>query len=313
MSLPPYQIAPPDVLVIDALTVVPRPPYKIHALDYLLIQIAPESVPKDFPKELLIAGVFSVGTEGTVNLGANYQSVQVLGMTLKEAQKAILQRLRKVLKKEVGDTVRVSVELAQSRAMVQVRGQHLVRPDGTVGLGTYGSVHVAGLTIAEAKQAIEEHLSQFLLEPEISLDVAGYNSKVYYVITDGAGSGQLVIRLPITGNETVLDAIGQINGLGTVASPKHIWLARPTPADEDSEQILPVDWIAITKRGKTATNYQVLPGDRIYVDSQSIVKVDNIVAKVLAPIERIFGAILLGDTTVNALQSRTIGGTGTTP
>ena len=40
-----------------------------------------------------------------------------------------------------------------------------------------------------------------------------YNSKVYYVITEGAGAGDLVARLPITGNETVLDAISQINGL----------------------------------------------------------------------------------------------------
>ena len=56
-----------------------------------------------------------------------------------------------------------------------------------------------------------------------------YNSKVYYVITEGAGQGDLVARLPITGNETVLDAISQINGLSRLSS-KNIWIARPTPS-----------------------------------------------------------------------------------
>src|SRR5262245_63615217 len=31
-----------------------------------------------------------------------------------------------------------------------IQGQFLVRPDGTVGLGVYGSVHVTGLTCDEA-------------------------------------------------------------------------------------------------------------------------------------------------------------------
>ena len=38
------------------------------------------------------------------------------------------------------------------------------------------------------------------------MDVQGFNSKLYYVILDGGGAGQQVVRLPVTGNETVLDA-----------------------------------------------------------------------------------------------------------
>src|SRR5438270_577635 len=80
-------------------------------------------------------------------------------------------------------------ELAEYRGQQQVRGEHLVRPDGTVGLGTYGEVHLAGFTLLEAKAAIEAHLSQFIQKPEISLDVAGYNSKVYFVVFDQGGFG----------------------------------------------------------------------------------------------------------------------------
>ena len=52
----------------------------------------------------------------------------------------------------------------------------------------------------------------------MSVDVLAYNSKVYYVIMDGGGYGQQIVRLPCTGNETVLDAIAQVNGLPQVAS-----------------------------------------------------------------------------------------------
>jgi polysaccharide export outer membrane protein len=311
VQLPPYEIAPPDILVIDALNVVPKPPYRIHALDYLFIQLVPESLPKDFPKELMIGGVFPVTPEGTVNLGLTFQSVELAGKTLEEARKAIEERLKKILKKEIGQGIRVAVELAQSRAMVQIRGEHLVRPDGTVGLGLYGSVPVAGLTIDEAKNVIETHLSRFLLNPEISLDVSGYNSKVYYVVTDGGGSGEQVARLPITGHETVLDAISGIYGLPAVASKKKIWVARPAPGDAEP-QILPVHWSDIVRGGSTATNYQIFPGDRIYVNSQGLVKTDNILAKVLSPIERVLGITLLGNTTEHAFERFSRSGSGTT-
>jgi polysaccharide export outer membrane protein len=308
VALPPYEIQPPDVLVIDAVTVVPKPPYRISALDYLYIQLAPDNLPKDFPPDLLIAGLFPVGPDGTVNLGARLQTVEVTGKTLEEATKAIEDRIKKLVKKEFRTGIRVSVELARSRAMLQIRGEHLVRPDGTVGLGSYGSVPVAGLTIDEARKVIETYLAQYLLKPEISLDVAGYNSKVYYVVTDGGGSGEQVARLPITGHETVLDAISGIYGLPAVASKKQIWIARPLPAETNETQILPVDWKAIVMNGKTATNYQIFPGDRVYVNSQTLVKTDNILAKVISPIERILGVTLLGNTTEHAFERFSRGG-----
>ena len=48
------------------------------------------------------------------------------------------------------------------------------------------------------------------------MDVLAYNSKVYYVITDGGGAGEQVYRIPSNGNETVLDAIAAIEGIVAV-------------------------------------------------------------------------------------------------
>jgi polysaccharide biosynthesis/export protein len=190
-----------------------------------------------------------------------------------------------------------------------ITGPHLVRPDGTIGLGSYGSVFVAGMTLEGAKeQIVQVVLQRQKLEPKeirehLKVDVAAFNSKFYYIITDGGGFGQQVIRVPYTGNETVLDAMAQIQGLPAVASKKRMWIARATPSDHTHPYILPVDWCGVSQRGSAATNYQLYPGDRLYVDSNQFIKLDSTLAKFLAPIERLLGVTLLTTSVINSIKS----------
>ncbi len=189
----------------------------------------------------------------------------------------------------------------------QVRLQTPVSMDGTINLGIYGLVYVAGMTVEQARDAVTEQLRKRIKtieSNEVALEVAAYNSKVYYIITDGGGYGQTVSRFPATGNETVLDALAQIGGLPAVSSKKHIWLARATPG-HSAPQIMPIDWIGLTQRGEAATNYQIFPGDRIYVSSDPWVRIDTWLARRLAPINQLFGAALLGSTTVNSIKGTT--------
>lgn len=284
VNLPTYVVEPPDILLIDAVKLVPRPPYKIEPLDGLLIQVS--GVLQTDP----IGGIYPVDPDGSLNLGLAYGVIQnIAGKTLEEAKQAIESFLKVKYQKP-----EALVALGQSRGLQQIRGDHLVRPDGTVSLGSYGDVHVAGQTLPRVKATIEAHLSQFLQNPEISIDVGGYNSKVYYIIADGAGQGQQVIRLPITGNETVLDALSLIGGMNAFGSQRRIWIARPAPSELCCQQILPVDWKAITQTGSARTNYQLLPGDRLFINSNSLVGLDIFMARAIAPVERLFGITLLG-------------------
>src|SRR6185437_15017850 len=120
-----------------------KPPYRIEAMDVLLINVA-ETLPNQ-----PISGPFNVAPDGTVNLGYSYGVVRVAGYTLEEAGRAMQTHLRRALRDP-----QVAVALASFRGVQQTRGEHLVTPDGTLNLGTYGSVNVVGLTIAEAKAKI---------------------------------------------------------------------------------------------------------------------------------------------------------------
>ena len=181
------------------------------------------------------------------------------------------------------NAVEVSVSVFQKSGQQHVAGEHLVAPDGTVNLGLYGRVYVAGKTVPKAREAVEKRLAQFFEKPRVSLDVFVYNSKFYYVIVERPGNmGDQVARMPVSGNETVLDAIAQLGGIES-ASLRRIWISRPAESG-GTDRILPVDFEAITRKGATETNYQLLPGDRLFIsetlpESHKSAKIEDVVDK----------------------------------
>ncbi len=295
--LPEYVIEPPDILTIEGIHIIPKSPYKLKSLDALNIQVQGTLPNQELPT------LFTVEPGGIVQLGVPFGAVKVAGMSVEEAEVAILERFKKHLQEP-----QVVVSLAQLAASQQLLGECLVQPDGPTTLGSYGSISVIGKTTTEAKTAIESHLSQWLDDPVISINVQAFNSKADYVVLQGAGLGDGVYRLPVTGNETVLDAIANIQGLEQVSSKK-IWIARPT-SDCSRVQILPVDWYAVTERASPETNYQILPGDRVFIAEDKLVAFDTRIAKLTAPLERIMGFVLLGTGTTTRLSGPVLRGGG---
>ncbi|MDB5311285.1 MAG: hypothetical protein JWO38_5487 [Gemmataceae bacterium] len=301
VTLPEYVVEPPDILQINAVQLVPLPPYRVQSLDTLAVQV-PNALPI-----APIGGLYAVDPEGNIDLGPSYGVVSVAGLTLAEAKAAVVKQLRVQLKDP-----EVSVSIAQSRGLQQIAGGHLVRTDGTVDLGTYGSVPVTGLTLTQAREQIEARLARFLQSPQVTVDVLAYNSKVFYIIFDGGGNGLQIYRLPITGNDTVLDALSQVYGLGPVSNKHALWVARPSPSLAGCDQVLPVDLVGIITKGRTETNYQLLPGDRLYVKAKPLIAIDTALARFLAPAERLFGFTLLGSSVIRQLQSFPASNNGTT-
>ena len=296
--LPEYVIEPPDILSIEGIHIIPKAPYSLRVLDVLNVQVFSELLPGDE-----IGGSYVVEPGGVITLGGRYGVVKVAGLTAEQAKEAIIARLSEHL-----DAPEASVVLGQISGAQNVTGQFLVGPDGTITLGSYGQVSVVGRTLNQAKAEVEAFLSQHLEDPVISMHVHAYNSKVYYIVLQGAGLGDGVYRLPITGNDTVLDAISQIQGLEQVSSKK-IWVARPARTS-GQVKILPVDYFAMTERGVTETNYQLLPGDRVFIAEDKLVAFDTSVAKFTAPLERIMGFTLLGTGTATRLSGPVLRGGG---
>jgi protein involved in polysaccharide export with SLBB domain len=291
VSHPPHRVAPPDILYLEAVRLVPKGPYKLSAMEVLQLEVTGTLPNKD------VKGLYMISPDGRINLGHSYGSVLIGNLTIDQALAAIRNHLREQVKDP-----NVNMALVQTRGMQNIKGEHLVRPDGTISLGMYGAVYVAGMTLGQVKAVIENHLAAYLVDPQISVDVFAYNSRKIYIIADGAGYGQQVIALPATGGETVLDAISRVQGLPQVASLKKIWVARPSPAGHPCSQVLPIDWKAITQAGRTETNYELFPGDRIYISSNPLIATYNYLDMMLAPVERVLGVLFLGSSTVNSFR-----------
>lgn len=321
--LPTYRVAPPDILSIEAVNNIRPPGTKLRAGDVLTVRLAnPEPLTPIDPmvnaneavllseldaQSKFLNGEFRVQPDGALDLGPVYGNVRVAGLTLPQAQMAVKRHLEGYAmtpdKKMVGIVdPQVSVTWPDIAGKQPITGEHLVRQDGTISLGIYGSVAVAGKTLAEVKQAVEAYLAEYVLEPEVNVDVLAYNSKVFYVVLDGGGAGERVAKFPVTGNETVLDAITAVEGLSEVSS-KRIWVARPAPAGSESAQVMLVNWNDIAAQGITDTNYQLLPGDRVYVQSDDMVAFDTTVGKILAPLQQIAGFTLLGTSVVRTTRN----------
>jgi polysaccharide export outer membrane protein len=157
------------------------------------------------------------------------------------------------------------------------------------------------MTQEQAKQTIETHLERYLEKPVVAIDIYAYNSKVYYIIMQNQGAGDGLVKVPIKGNETVLDAIAEINGLEDVSS-KRIWIARPSPRGSLHDQVLPVDWHALTQRADSSTNYQIMPGDRVFVAQDKWTVVNDRIAKFTSPFQRMFSSVLIGTFTARIIK-----------
>lgn len=165
---------------------------------------------------------------------------------------------------EPGDTL--LVQPADLDAPVRLPPDQTVLPDGTIDLGRYGRPVVAGHTVPDIEAMVQAAVKAKEKEPVlVNVRLVGRASKVYYVLGEVNAPG----AFPLSGRETVLDAIIAAGNLTRQASQDNIIVSRPTLPD-GCRVVFPVCWKEIVQLGDTTTNYQVMAGDRIYVPSKSL-------------------------------------------
>jgi protein involved in polysaccharide export with SLBB domain len=160
---------------------------------------------------------------------------------------------------EPGDVLLVqSVDL---NSPVGLPGDQPVLLDGTINLGKYGELKVAGKTVAAIEADVQALIKSTTPNAgQLTVRLINRVSKVYYVLGEVNAPGSF----PLSGRETVLDGIIAAGGLNDRASRRNIVLSRPT-APADCRIVLPICYREIVQVGDTSTNYQLAPGDRIFV------------------------------------------------
>ena len=223
----------------------------------------------------------SILSTGCSTLGL---SLYPTGMTLTEQTEAVLaatprhplgvprERDKAVLPThflQPGDVL--LVEMVSLDSDIRIPADQRVLADGTLDLGGYGRIVVAGGTLESTEDLIERTIATAVAEDDdVDPEDIEVNVRLiepvhrYYVLGEVNSPGAFTL----TGYETVLDGILEAGGLTTSASTCRILLSRPT--DPCSCRVtLPICYREITQLGDTTTNYQLRPGDRIVVASRS--------------------------------------------
>lgn len=151
-----------------------------------------------------------------------------------------------------GDSIGVNVWKEPS-----LSGSVKVRPDGYVTLPLINEIQVVGLTTAQLRRLLEEKYKEFTTDPFVTIRVEGIASTEVFLVGEVGRSG----AFPLSGNETILQVLARIGGLGIFADRSNIRVVR-REGDKITQYI--VDYDAILK-GDLKQDILLRPGDRIIV------------------------------------------------
>jgi protein involved in polysaccharide export with SLBB domain len=159
------------------------------------------------------------------------------------------------------------LEVLDLESDVRLPADQPIMADGSIDLGAYGRIIVAGMTIEQIEVAVTAAVqsvhTDVTIKP-INVRLSTAESAVYYVLGEVNAPGSY----PLIGRETVLDGIVTAGGLSDRASECQVILSRPTPP-ASCRIVLPVCYDRVVQLGDTTTNYQLRPGDRIFVGTRT--------------------------------------------
>jgi polysaccharide export outer membrane protein len=167
---------------------------------------------------------------------------------------------------EPGDTLLVLP--ARLDSPLRLPGDQVVLQDGTIDLAEFGRPVVAGKTVAQIEAEVQKLIAAKAKdreEAQVNVRLVGRVSKVFYVLGEVNAPG----AFPLSGRETVLDGIIAAGGITRAANTKKVILSRPTHPD-GCRVVLPVCYDNVVQLGDASTNYQLMPGDRIYIPSKGL-------------------------------------------
>ena len=151
-----------------------------------------------------------------------------------------------------GDTIGINVWKEPT-----LSGTVRVRPDGYITLPLLNEVQVVGLTTAQLRKLLEEKYKEFTTDPFVTIRIEGISSTEVFLVGQVGRAG----AFPLNGNETILQLLSRVGGLGVFADRSNVRVVR-RDGDRVTEYI--VDYDAILK-GDLRQDILLRPGDRIIV------------------------------------------------
>lgn len=161
----------------------------------------------------------------------------------------------------------------------EVSGDYFINQEGKIQYEFVGDIQITGKTKDEAAKLIAEKLSEYIISPEVSVKITGYNSKVVYVVGEVGRPGKIFMRGDTISIREALMQAGLPQLTGVTRKSRLI-----TPSESGKADIRKVDVYALLYEGDLRENLEMKPGDVIYIPATFLTKAMRAIQPVAAPI-----------------------------
>lgn len=161
----------------------------------------------------------------------------------------------------------------------EVSGKYEINQEGKIQYEFIGDVKISGLTKEDAEKMVAEKLAEYIISPEVSIKITGYNSKVVYVVGEVGRPGKIFMRGDTISIREALMAAGLPELTGVTRKSRLI-----TPSDKGKGAVKTVDVYALLYEGDLTQNYTMKPGDVIFIPATFLTKAMRAIQPVAAPI-----------------------------
>lgn len=143
-----------------------------------------------------------------------------------------------------------------------LRANTRLNGEGNLSLPLLGSVHLAGMTLAQAANKVTELYGRdYLVNPRVNVTLVGYAKRRFTILGQVNRPGSYEMPEGSPDGVDLLEAIAMAGGYTRIAAPERVSIRRRAASGDD--EILRIDAKRLAKRG--GENFQVLPGDTVTV------------------------------------------------
>lgn len=192
--------------------------------------------------------------------------------TVKEIGSAVIERENVVIAPEkpeappsldyvigIGDVVLVTVAGKPEFSAVAPTGSAKVQGSrvdgsGSIHLPLLGAVRIAGSTVSQAREKLQEALQKYVREPSVVVEVAEFHSQPLYLLGQFKNAGTYYLDRPLT----LVQGVALGNGFDPAANLRGARVSR-------GERLMRVDLADLLLNGDSRQNIWLRAGDTIYI------------------------------------------------
>ncbi len=132
-----------------------------------------------------------------------------------------------------------------------------IRPDGKLAFPLVGEVYVTGLSSGQLADLLTKHLSQYVKEPKVSVNISKFRTTRVYVLGEVSKPGAYELEK----QHNLLDAIGVAGGYTKNAAKKKVMILRK----DQKNNPIKVNLLNLLTKGDMTQNYALTDGDVVYL------------------------------------------------